>query len=699
MKLFYYIIPFFLCFVHTAQGEENDTTNLRQVELDEVIIQSFKQRRDLRLEPLSASSVTGTAIENRNITGIKEFSSFIPNLFMPDYGSKLTSPVYIRGIGSKINAPSVGLYVDGIPYFEKSAFDFDFSDIERIEVLRGPQGTLYGRNTMGGIINVYTKSPLRYQGLNGWISNGNYGYRDYALSYYKSIGEKFGYALSGNYNRNDGYFTNLHTGQKADPQKSGSGRIRLEWKPRETLSFGLVSTFDYSNQGGYPYAVCDSATHKPGEVDYDAYSSYKRTLSTTGFTMEYRGKGYSLNSQTAFQYLSDHQGIDQDFSPKSIYFAKQEQKQKMVSEEFNIKSTTDSRYKWLFGAFGFWQGIDNTVIVDYLSAGYSSRKLYDTPTYGIAFYHQSTIDDLLTKGLSLSLGIRYDYERASTDYCSFQDKDEESKEVDSFYSKLKFSQVTPKASLRYLFPSSGMLYATVSKGYKTGGFNTSFEREEDRTFRPESSWNYEIGAKHPFLDNRLSAEIALFWIDWKNQQVSKSLPISQKGSMLNNAGRSESKGVEVSLQGNPVNGLMLQVNYGFTHATFKEYTDTKKTGDETIEIDYSGHYLPLVPSHTFAVGADYSIPKPCSHIDRVTISTNYAGTGRIHWKEDNRVSQSYYGQLNGKLSVTKGFVTFAIWAKNITNTNYTAFYFETGGKGLAQKGRPFTIGGNIQLSF
>ena len=242
-----------------------------------------------------------------------------------------------------------------------------------------------------------------------------------------------------------------------------------------------------------------------------------------------------------------------------------------------------------------------------------------------------------------------------------------------------------------MFPSTGLLYATVTKGYKTGGFNTSFEREEDRSFRPESSWNYELGGKHPFLDNRLRAEIALFWIDWKNQQISQTLP-SGRGSMLTNAGRSVSKGVEVTLQGNPVNGLMVQVNYGFTHATFKEYVDEKKN------IDYSGNYLPMVPSHTFAVGADYTLSNPCTHIDRFLISLNYTGTGRIHWKEDNKVSQPYYGQLSGKVSATKGFATFAIWAKNITNTHYNAFYFESGGKGLAQLGRPFTIGGSVAIA-
>lgn len=116
MKTLYYL-PILLCLSYAARSEEieKDTTKIRNIELNEVVVQSFKQQRNLRLEPLSASAVTGTAIQNRNITGIKEFSSFIPNLFMPDYGSKLTSPVYIRGIGSKINAPSVGLYVDGIP--------------------------------------------------------------------------------------------------------------------------------------------------------------------------------------------------------------------------------------------------------------------------------------------------------------------------------------------------------------------------------------------------------------------------------------------------------------------------------------------------------------------------------------------------------------------------------------------------------
>ena len=691
-----YIIIILLLLVMTPMRSQvvavQDTSVTHDLQMNEVVIQAFKQQQDLKVAPVAASTLTGTAIRNKNAVNIKDLSSFIPNLFMPDYGSKLTSPVFIRGIGSKINSPSVGLYVDGIPYFEKSAFDFDFSEIARMEVLRGPQGTLYGRNTMGGIINIYTKSPLRYEGTTIGASLGSYMQQNYNVSHYRKLGDKFGLAVSGNYNQTDGYFTNQYTGEKADDSQSGSARIRLEWQPKEQLSFGLTSTYDRLNQGGYPYAVCDPETLRPGEVNYNDYSFYKRSISTTGLSIKWDGKGYSIQNQMAFQYISDHQGIDQDFTPNSTYFAKQDMKQKMFSEEFNIKSITNTRYKWLFGAFGFWQGVDNTVPMDYLAKGYTTLKQYDIPTYGAALYHQSTFDDLFVKGLSFTFGLRYDYEKASNDYIYHKITNGNQALVDQFKSDLSFSQLTPKFTLEYIFPSSGLVYASVTKGYKTGGFNTSFEQEEDRTFEPETSWNYEIGAKHPFVDKRFSAEFALFWIDWRNQQIYQMLA-TQNGQLLRNAGKSVSKGFEFSFQGNPINGLMFQLNYGYTHATFKKYEDERKG------INYNGNYLPLVPKHTLAVGVDYTIFHPCSLIERLTFSANFTQTGPIYWKEDNQKKQDSYRLLNGKISATKGIVTMALWAKNITNTHYNSYYFESGGNGLAQAGRPFTLGGNIQIQF
>ncbi|GHT54218.1 TonB-dependent receptor [Bacteroidia bacterium] len=674
-------------------GYAPDTSRIRQVELEEVVISSFKYSSDISKLPVAGSKIDRLTIENQHITGIKDIGSLVPNLFIPDYGSKLTSPVYIRGVGAKINSPSVGLYVDGIPYFEKSAFDFDLNEIESVEVLRGPQGTLYGRNTMGGLINIRTKSPLRYQETLLSATVGNYDNLTGRLAHYGNINNTFGYAVSGDYTHLGGYFTNQYTGKKADNLNAGSGRLRFDWRIKPNLALQWTTSFDGLDQGGYPYAGFDPKTQKAGAVNYNDYSLYRRTVFSSGASLIYMADRFSLNAQTAFQHLSDRQGIDQDFTTDAVYYAKQLQKQTAVSEEITVKSASSGRYKWLFGAFAFYQGIDNEVILEYKKQNYTTDKLYDIPTNGISFYHQSVFDDLLIDRLSLTLGIRYDYEKASNKYVAYKDVTNndvtEHSPTEAFDSKMNFSQLTPKVALQYrLFPEK-MFYISATKGYKTGGFNTSFEREEDRSFAPEYSWNYEIGSKMQFFQNRFQIEACLFYIDWKNQQIYQTLP-SGKGSMLKNAGRSESKGAEISLLAKPFNGLNLQANWGYTHAVFKEYQRSET-------LDYGGKFLPLVPKQTFSFGFNYAIPVFKRWFDRVVLDMNYTGIDRLYWNEDNAVSQPYYGQLNGNLMITKGLATFSLWAKNITNESYSAFYFESMGKQFVQKGKPFTIGATISV--
>ena len=673
------------------QAEVRDSLHKKPVVLDEVVVTSFKQDKSFRLSPISATVLSGRIIETKNMNGMKDFSSFVPNFFAPDYGSKLTSPVYIRGIGSKINAPSVGLYVDDMPFFEKSAFDFDFFEVDRVEVLRGPQGTLYGRNTMGGIINVYTKSPRKYQGTHLNLLQGNYTSFNHSMAHYGRVNEKIGYSISGNYTHSNGYFTNKYTGKEADELSTASTRIRIEWELSPRLKMDIISSFDYSDQGGYPYAEYNAQEETFAEVNYDAYSLYRRKISTSGVNLEYKEDGFLVSGQTSFQYLSDKQGIDQDFSPASVYYAIQQQQQRMWSEEINVKSQGDSDYKWLLGAFGFYQDIDNKVQVEYFPRSQTTIKDTELPTHGFALYHQSTFENLLFDGLSLTAGIRYDYEKASSDLFEKISSPSNPSSIDGFNSDLSFSQLTPKIALQYTLPSRQMMYATISKGYKTGGFNTSFDRDEDRSFDPEHSWNYEIGGKLHFFDHRLQVDLALFYIDWKDQQISQPLPIRQQGSMLKNAGRSESKGVEISLTGRPVNGLALYANYGYTHATFKEYQRSET-------LDYSGKYIPFVPSSTYLLGADYTLYRPRAGVDKITFSADYTATGKLYWNDSNTLSQSCYGLLNGKIALKKKNITFGIWAKNLTDEEYAAFVFEFSGKNFAQRGKPCTFGGNIVIN-
>lgn len=679
------LIPFF------SYAQDSDTIKYNLI-LDEIIIRSFKQNITLDNTPISASKISFNEINQMNISNLKSLSSFIPNLFVPDYGSKLTSPIYIRGIGSKINNPSVGLYVDGVPFFEKSAFDFDFNEIDQVEVLRGPQGTLYGRNTMGGIINVYTKSPFKYEETILSISTGNYAQMKASASHYGNLNETFGYALSGNYEHTDGYFINTFSNSNADPQNTASGRIRLSWKTSPFTTIHLLSQYEYSNQGGYPYGVINKQSGDLQPINYNDYSFYKRNMLTNGLTATHRTENIQINSQTAFQYITDHQGIDQDFSPKEMYFVNQNQKQHMLSEEFNLKSSASSKYSWLFGAFGFYQGIENEVHTNRKEKELHIRKRYNMPSFGGAIYHQSTISDFFVKNLSLILGMRYDLEKTKTNYHAYENKYNEKESLKAnFDSKQTFAQWTPKASLQYNLNPSSMLYTTISKGYKAGGFNTSFEKEEDRAFEPEYSWNYEVGSKLSTTNSVLHGSLTLFYIDWKNQQIYQSLP-GGTGAMLKNAGKSASKGIELSIQTNPIERLGLQFNYGYTHATFKEYTRSST-------LNYAKNYLPMVPSHTLSISADYSIKLQNVWVETMQFSTQYIGTGKIYWNEDNQYNQPFYGIVNMNMAFIKKHITLNFWIKNTTNTSYIAYFFNALGNGFAQKGRPLTCGAKITLAF
>ena len=179
-------------------AEEVDT--LKIVDVEEVlIIAAPKENRKLRELPNAVTLLSQQDMQAAQVNSIKNLTALVPNIFIPDYGSRLTSAVYIRGIGSLINTPSVGLYVDNIPYIDKSAFDFNYSDIERIDVLRGPQGTLYGRNAMGGLIKVHTKSPFSYQGTDFRIGAGTHNQYNTSVTHYHLMNERFAFSAGGFY--------------------------------------------------------------------------------------------------------------------------------------------------------------------------------------------------------------------------------------------------------------------------------------------------------------------------------------------------------------------------------------------------------------------------------------------------------------------------------------------------------------------
>lgn len=678
-------------FLGTAVPNDADSTVFKTVGLSEVTVVEFKKSKE-NLATNSVSVVDSGFINRHELQSITELTAVVPNFYMPEYGSKQNTPVYIRGVGAKTKGSAVGFYVDGIPHFENSSFDVDMSNIASVTVFRGPQGTLYGRNAIGGIINVSTVSPLTYQGTQFKLGYGSHNDALFQFSHYNKLGSKVGYSVAGGYHYNDGFHRNMFTNKYADQVKDAYGRVALVWLLDNKWFLRVNSMLDYSNQGGYPYGKYNRLTGETEPVNYNRYSSYRRLLSTSGLNIRYAGENVSFSSQTAFQYIRDRQGIDQDFTSNDTYFVKNRLKQTMLSQEFILKSNNSSRYQWLWGAFAMTQHINNTVETQYITKDNAFPTHYRIPVNALAIYHQSTIK--LFSGFSFIAGLRWDYENSTLKYLreSYQlSTDGARTEVKNVNSSLHFNQITPKFALQYQDErNNNSYYFSVTRGYKAGGFNQTFQKDEETSFGPEYNWNYELGGKVHLLKDKLYAEAALYYIDWRQQQVNQTVP--GVGNVIHNAGHSSSKGFELALNSSPLKNLSIAFSYGYTYAKFIEY-------QKSATLSYSGNMLPMVPRNTLSCSASYALyPSSTSFIDKIVLTAGLTGLGKIYWAEDNEVAQNFYALLNAKISITSGIFTWECWGKNITDTHYNTYCFKSSAD-YAQVGKPAYFGTSLLVKF
>ena len=772
-----------------------DTTKVIDIE-EVVVIASPKETSKLRQLPSSVSLISQKDMQANHITSLKSASSIVPNFFMPDYGSRLTSAMYIRGIGSRINTPAVGMYVDNIPYLDKSAFDFNFYDIERIDILRGPQGTLYGRNTMGGLVKVHTRSPFSYQGTDVKLSYGSgNNHRSASLTHYHRISERFAFSAGGYYEGADGFFTNSFLNKKVDDMQAGGGRIRAIWFASDDWKFDFNVNYDYTDEGGYPYY------NKENQIAYNRESTYRRGLLNTGLNIEHQAENFIFNAVTGFQHLNDRMHMDQDFSPSDTYTLEQKQHINSISEEITFKSKPGKAWQWTTGLFGFYQNMDVTSPVTFRKDGIGMlngmlgsvipNKIevsmggpmmmnilpslaitdgempidgkFTTPQYNVALFHQSQFKDLFGKeGLSFTVGLRMEYEHMKMDYNSGTSlgytvgiKGEMTQmghvireiemmpatplTVESRYQgeiSKDYVQLLPKFALQYDFNNNkSNVYASISKGYRSGGYNyqmfsellqsslrndmmrqskdaimakvpqqfvgmvadkfpTPGENPEVKSaveYKPEYTWNYEIGTHLSLFDGKLQADLAAFYMQTYDQQLSQ-MAESGLGRITVNAGESESYGVEANLVASLNKNLQLNASYGYTEATFVKYNAGK---DE----DYSGNYVPFVPRHTMNIGGSYSFYFNNSWAKSLTLGANATGAGKIYWTEANNASQDFYTSLNGYISLKTQSVQIDLWGRNLTDNEYTTFYFETMGRGYEQRCKPLQVGVDVRLHF
>lgn len=738
IKVSVILLGLFIPFHFSAQEIDETTDSI--VMLNDITITAIKQGVNKNRVTSAFTELKQKDIEKLNISVAKNISEIVPNVFMPDYGSRITSSIYVRGMGTRIDQPVVGMNLDNIPIMDKNNYDFDINDIARIEVLRGPQSTLYGRNTMGGLINIYTLSPLSYQGIrfSSEYSTGN-TYK-VAASIYHKPSKNLGISLSGQYFSTDGLFTNDYNEEKCDKEKQGGGRFKLQWQPSNNLHIDNVFYFSILRQGGYPYESVND-----NKIAYNDTCFYRRNTFNDGITINWELPKFSVSSISSVQYIDDNMTLDQDFLPKSYFTLTQARKQTTFTQDFVIKSNKSDKYNWLIGAFGFYKHLNMNAPVTFKDYGiteliekyrneaipaypisWDTREFilssnFKNPNYGLALYHQSEYN---VGNWIFSAGIRLDYEHSkllsysqcNTGYNTIQ------AENGSIYSHTpvnindsdkinkSFLQLLPKLSITYNIPTlnNSNTFLCISKGYKAGGFNTQmfsdvlqqkirgimglsqeYNIDEIVSYKPEQSWNFEIGTHLESNNQKLTSDLSFFYIHCTNQQLTCFPEGNTTGRLMTNAGKARSFGVEIAVKWNPINNLSLNANYGYTNAKFIKYNNGKQ--------DFAGNFIPYSPNNTFFAGASYSISTKKSWLDEIIISTNVKGAGRIQWNEENNISQPFYATMGASICFKNNNYSLDFWSQNITDTNYKTFYFVSIGNSFLQRGKSRTFGATLRI--
>lgn len=450
----------------------------RVVDLDEIVIVAQpKETGRLRTLPLSSTMFSAADLQKLNIGDVRQMSLYVPSFTMPEYGSRYTSSAYIRGIGAKEGSSAIGMYMDGIPLATKSMYNFHTYSLERIDVLRGAQGTLYGMNSEGGLVRMYSRNPMNYQGTDISLSGGMYGHRQAEVAHHHRFSDKAALSVASFYNGQNGFWKNQVTGQQADLMNEAGGKVRAIYRPRQTLSFDLTADYQWVDQNGFPYGKLDLTTHRAALPASDYQGTYRRHLMTTGLTTQWQAPKFVLTSTTSFQYLRDHMHMDIDYTAADLMRMHQHQRQQALTEEVTLKSQTEGRWQWVTGAFvsALWNKTDAPVdfrpgMNDYLSQtiqdyayngmlnAMSGRRMtelmaqgmspedalaqadaetaasiearggchirmdidrpifghFQTPQQNLGLFHESSYH--FTDRLTATLGLRYDFSHVAIDY-------------------------------------------------------------------------------------------------------------------------------------------------------------------------------------------------------------------------------------------------------------------------------------------
>ena len=686
--------------------------------LEEIVVTAQKRAESLQDTPVAVTAFTAATIESYGMDNISQIAEFTPNMTFdttaPISGVSSGAVVFIRGIGqtdfSLTTDPGVGTYIDDVYSSRSIGGVLDVLDVERIEVLRGPQGTLFGRNTIGGAISITSRRPAEELGVDLEMTLGNYNRQDFRGAIQLPLGDTLRTSLAISSKQRDGYVDRELTGGELGDEDRQSARFAALFSPTDNLDFYL--TYDYTKideesaasvlagitegvgTSSYAYnEVFVPANNPPaglfdsrwlGDDNDKSYgtgkSGTKLDVQGAALTVTWGGEALQLKSISGWRKTDGEFNRDPDNSPIAITETENpDYVHKQFSQEFQITGTLmNDRLDYVGGLYYFQEkGTDNVFVAIYsevptpgsnFAIPLHINNYADVDNSSEAAYAQATYR--ITPDLGLTLGARYTQDDKEYKYEQYISADREGQMkiidlVGDGTGKVKddFSKTTYKAGLEYNFSDAGMVYGSYSEGFKSGGFNIRYvvPRPEPLAFAPEEVESWELGLKWQGWDDRLRINTAAFYTDYTEVQV--TLFETGGGPLTQNAGEAELKGVEIEMTALLTDRLQLNLAGGYIDAKY-----TKINVPTTDIAQPVGEKLPNTPEYTFLLGGQYSAPLAGGTL---ALRLDYYYSDEVENDAQNSpfLAQDSYSTLNTSITFTSPEATWdlVLFCDNVTD--------------------------------
>lgn len=696
----------------------NDIINIHlkdaAIQLDAILVSAQKREELLQQVPVSITALSSGRVQQLRLWNNSQLSAVVPNLYSsnPGDGRDVTS---IRGITTTSYDPAVATYIDGVNQFGLDTYIPQLFDVERIEILRGPQGTLYGRNAMGGVINIITKQPASKQQVFAEISAGNYNQQRYVAGFRSPlVKNKLFIGVSGLYDTRTGFYTNDFNNQPFDKQHSFTGNYFIKLVASSKWSFHLnVKHNNAVNNGAFPLVNgAADAINNPYRLNQDATAKMIDNTLNSSISINYNSSHFIFSSQTAYQ--SNHRyynkPLDGDFSPIDGVtvinnYGDGWNKVKVFTQElkFSSPASSEKKLQWTAGSWLFHQNNPakqaihfgkDAALLGAPDSNFSTISSTKGRSTGMALFAQGTY--AVTDKLNIIAGMRYDLEKKKYNVLGEYQKDPDPNPLfetrpDTSASK-NFSSFSPKLGIAYKINAGSIVFAMYSRGYRTGGF-TQLSSDPSQpplfAYQPEYSNNIEVGVKNTLFHNRVQFNAAVFYSTITDVQV-PTLVLPDAITVTKNAGKLNSKGFEMELSAIAVKGLDVDYNFGYTKAVYKNLK-LAQYGNVT---NLDGKKQIFTPDVTSMLAVQYSYLLSKKLALKLTARGEWKYAGKQYFDLSNSISQGSYNVFNSQAGISFKQLSCMIWARNLGGKKYIAYAYDFGAVHL---GDPKTYGITLSL--